>query len=240
MCGTGLAGWLYLVCGREAGALRKEGDGSGSASILTPRQDLTDAEKCAHIIRLTTQDPTTRNILRITRPWSSVEIDIAALTSASTAPTADSPTDSDSTSASTSSTTSASTAADTEATIEARWPTPLDTFLPPSLKPPRLRPSGTFFSLPVLHSLSLLSSLTHGQARLARGVLEEAVAMRLEETRLDELGLEAERDAVVRVQDVLNAVTMVYEREGSVAARLTGKKSEKGRGGRRGGGRRGG
>lgn len=91
-----------------------------------------------------------------------------------------------------------------------------------------MKPSSSKFSsktcdAATLAALSLFSSFTHGQARLARDVLEDAVALRTEEDQGDD------KDPVVREQDVLNAITIVYERVGVLPAKLTKVKSEKAR-----------
>ena len=156
-------------------------------------QDLTEREKCAHIISLNEQKPNSRNKLRITRPYQSVQADLQTIHTKAV----DSP---------------ASTAP-AESNIEQRWYTTYDHFLPDTMRPPRFKINGIVWDSHVVAALDVLSSLTHGQARLAQEVLIEAVKLRLEE--------EEDASLVVQCQDVVNAVGIVYERAGVLPARLT-------------------
>ncbi|KAE8837394.1 hypothetical protein PTNB85_04729 [Pyrenophora teres f. teres] len=163
--------------------------------------DLSDYEKCAHIWSLNEMKPTTRNKLRITRPYMSVQADVDALSSSS----------------------SSMLPIDHEIAIEESWGITIEHFLPSSMKPPSSKFSSKTCDTSTLAALSLFSSFTHGQARLARDVLEDAVALRTEEDQGDD------KDPVVREQDVLNAITIVYERAGVLPAKLTKVKTEKAR-----------
>jgi len=145
--------------------------------------------------------PTTRNKLRITRPYMSVRADIDALTSAPTL----------------------AQATNYEHDIEERWAITIEHLLPSSMKPSSSKFSSKSCDAPTLAALSLFSSFTHGQARLARNVLEDAVALRTEEDQGDD------KSPVVREQDVFNAITIVYERAGVLPAKLTKVKTEKAR-----------
>ena len=89
-----------------------------------------------------------------------------------------------------------------------------------------MRTAGVLWDPQVGAALAVLSSLTHGQARLARDVLEEAVHMRVDEG-LDE---EKERHGVVRCEDVIVAVAIMYERAGVVPPKWTKPKSAKAKG----------
>ncbi|KAF1946067.1 hypothetical protein EJ02DRAFT_367836 [Clathrospora elynae] len=166
-----------------------------------PWEDLTESERCAHITSINEKKPTTRNKMRITRTYQSVQADLKAL---------------DATPQSTPLT-------DYETSIEQRWGITLEHFLPGHMKPPKFKTGGKIWDEPALATLAIFGSFTHGQARLAQEVLEEAVAMRVDEDQGDD------RDPVVRKQDVLNAITIVYERAGVLPAKLTKVKSEKAR-----------
>lgn len=143
--------------------------------------------------------------MRITRPYKSVQADITTLND--TALIQPQP--------------SASASSDMESLIEARWAISLEAFLPAHMKPPTAKHTTSLKSLSAstLAALAIYSSFTHGQARLAREVLEEAVALRTEEDQGDD------KDPVVRTDDVVNAVRMVYERAGVIPAKLTKGKS---------------
>jgi DNA-binding protein H-NS len=72
-----------------------------------------------------------------------------------------------------------------------------------------------------LTAISVLSSFTHGQSRLALEVLEEAVALRTQEDQSDD------KDPVLQKQDVLNAIAIMYERADVIPEKLTKAKSGK-------------
>jgi hypothetical protein len=113
----------------------------------------------------------------------------------------------------------AADSAECEALIEQRWRLSLDHFLPDSMKPVKLKTSGKFWDEQIVAALAVLSSLTPGQARLAAENLEEAVQIRITD------GLEI--SPVLRLTDVRNAVTLIYEHAGVIPAKLTKPKSAK-------------
>lgn len=141
-----------------------------------------------------------RNKLRITRSYKSVQSDISAIETASPEYMALQTNIS-------------------EANIEQRWRTTYDHFLPDAMRPLKFKISGAIWNPRTLAALDIFSSFTHGQSRLAREFLEEAVKMRIED----------EEDAIpiVQFEDVVNAITIVYERAGVVPAKLTKPRSAK-------------
>ncbi|KAF1845512.1 uncharacterized protein K460DRAFT_416765 [Cucurbitaria berberidis CBS 394.84] len=181
---------FVLYDGEEGEDVNPEIDGFGQ-----PWEDLTEREKCDHIQSVVEQKPTTRNKLRITRPYQSVQADLTVLHNVAPA--------------------------EAEVNIDQRWRTTVEHFLPDALKPNKMKISGKFWDEQALAALALLSSFTHGQSELAREFLEEAVAMRAEESDGDE------KSPVVRSQDVLDAITIIYERAGVIPAKLTKHKSAK-------------
>lgn len=145
--------------------------------------------------------PPTRNKLRITRECGAVREELAAINQqeldTATAPTTEH-----------------------ETVIQERWDTTLDAFIKQIAKhapTPATKSHITSSSLSssTISALSVLSSMTLGQARLAGEVLCEAVAMRLEKDQ-DET-----KDPVPREDDVKNAVEIVFERAGVIPAKLT-------------------
>jgi hypothetical protein len=108
-----------------------------------------------------------------------------------------------------------------EALIEQRWYLSLDRFLPDSMRPAKLKTSGKFWDEQVVAALAVLSSLTPGQARLAAEFVEEAVQMRVTDG--------VETSPLLRLADVHNAVTLIYEHAGVIPAKLTKPKSAKAR-----------
>lgn len=168
-------------------------------------QDLTDREKCEHITSLNTMKPTTRNTLRITRPYKSVATDLAAIEKAEEAEL-----------------TLLVCMTEAETNIENRWRMTYDHFIPTANCPQRFKKDGTLWSPPVLAALDVLSSFTHGQARLAAEYLEEAIKMRIDEGK--------DTDMVVKFEDVANAIGIVYEHAGAIPAKLTKKGGKKGGG----------
>ncbi|KAH9864088.1 hypothetical protein J1614_010021 [Plenodomus biglobosus] len=149
--------------------------------------------------------PTTRNKLRITRSYHSVAVDLAAIEKAIESGNTDS-----------------AAPPDAEANIENRWNLTYDHFIPLSHCPPRFKTNGVVWSPPVLAALDVLSSFTHGQARLAAEFLQEAVKMRIDEGE--------DTDMVVKYEDVRDAVALVYERADIVPAKLTKKSGKRGGG----------
>jgi hypothetical protein len=159
---------------------------------------LSEREKCDHITRMNEQEPRTRNKLRITRTWEAVEADLKNVEEQ----------DID--------------AKECETLIDQRWRTSIDHFLPDTMKPSKLKltPS-TYWDSHVVATLTVFSSFTPGQARLAADFLNEAVQLRI--------GDQVDTSAVVQVQDVVNAVMIVFERAGVIKEKLTKPKSKKAR-----------
>ncbi|KAF1912689.1 hypothetical protein BDU57DRAFT_458564 [Ampelomyces quisqualis] len=108
-----------------------------------------------------------------------------------------------------------------EGLIEQRWRMTIDHFLPEGMKPAKLKTGGKFWDKKVVAGLAVLSSLTPGQARLAMEFLEEAVQLRVTDG--------VETDSVIQSVDVVNAVTIIYERAGVIPMKLTKPKSAKAR-----------
>lgn len=72
--------------------------------------------------------------------------------------------------------------------------------------------------------LSIMARFTQGQSCLALEVLEEAVALRTEEDQGDD------KDPALRKDDVINAITLVYERAEVIPVKLIKGKGVKGKG----------
>jgi hypothetical protein len=89
------------------------------------------------------------------------------------------------------------------------------------MKPASAKSSFKSCDSSTLAALSVLSSFTHGQSRLALEVLEEAIALRTQEDQGDD------RDPALRKEDVLNAIAIVYERADVLPAKVTKAKSGK-------------
>ncbi|RMZ74627.1 hypothetical protein GMOD_00003688 [Pyrenophora seminiperda CCB06] len=198
---------FVLYDGEEGGDVDPDTEGYGQAW-----DELSDYEKCLHVRNLNELKPTTRNKLRITRPYKSVQADMDALSSSE-------PLSEDT---------------DYEITIEERWAVTIEHFLPSSMKLSSPKSSSKTWDPAMLAALYLFSSCTHGQERLAREVLDEVIALRTEQDQGDD------KDPMVREQDVLNAIIMVYERAGVLptktmklktgkARRKDGKKASKGK-----------
>jgi len=149
--------------------------------------------------------PTTRNKLRITRPYELVVSDLAAIEKAAESELTDS-----------------AYATQVETNIENRWHITYDHFIPTGHCPPRFKNNGAVWSPHILAALDVLSSFTHGQARLASEFLEEAIKMRIDEGD--------DTDTVVKPEDVTNAIGIVYEHAGVIPPRLTKKGGKRGRG----------
>jgi hypothetical protein len=181
---------FVIYNGEEGDDLDPDTEGYGQEWV-----DATEEEKCAHITSLNEKKPTTRNILRVTRSWESVKNDLKVLEKTKSG--------------------QAATAFDLpgcEVHIEQRWGMTYDHFLPENMKPVKVKLEGQVRDENVLAALDVLSSFTHGQARLAREFLEECVKMRVEEGD--------DRSAMVQYQDIVNAVTMIYERAGIIPAKV--------------------
>jgi hypothetical protein len=113
--------------------------------------------------------------------------------------------------------------ADDYTNIEQRWGITVEQFIPASMKPPTAKFGQKNTDVLTLSALNVLSSFTHGQSRLALEVLEEAIALRTQEDQGDD------KDPVLQNQDVLNAITIVYERASVIPGKLTKAKSGKGK-----------
>lgn len=171
----------------------QEGDDEGEWEWLSER------EKCDHIMSLNEKKPRTRNKLRITRSWETVEDELEVIGKKDVG----------------------FDGKEADALIEERWRANIDHFLPDGMKPPKLKVNGKFWDPQVIAGLSVLSSFTPGQARLAAEFLEEAVQMRI--------GDGVDMSPAVQAQDIVNAVTIVYERAGVIKEKLTKPKSAKAR-----------
>jgi hypothetical protein len=103
-----------------------------------------------------------------------------------------------------------------ESLIEQRWRTTIQHFLPTKLKT-----ASKTQDPKMVAGLAVLSSVTPGQSRLALEILEEAIQQRVldgHETLL-----------AVQFQDIVSAITTIYERVGVVAAKSMRVKSAKAR-----------
>ncbi|KAI4925576.1 hypothetical protein J4E85_007455 [Alternaria conjuncta] len=165
--------------------------------------ELCDHDKCLHITSLNKQKPKSRNKMRITREYKPVEADIEALNSTTS--------------------TSARVAED-EGHIEKCWGITVEHFLPTSMKPVAAKSSSKSCDPSTLAVLSILAGFTQGQSRLALEILEEAVALRTGEDQGED------KDPALQKGDVLNAITLIYERAEVIEARLIKGKGAKGKG----------
>jgi hypothetical protein len=161
-----------------------------------PWEDLSEQEKREHIESLNEQKPTTREILRITRPWKAVRDDLKALEKAAPQQVA-----------------TAGGLKDFESHIEQRWGMTYDSFLSNPMKPAKWKVGGMIWDEKVVAALNILSSLTHGQPILAKDFLEESIKMRLDD--------EMDRSPVVQYQDVANAVTIIYEHANIIPSKVS-------------------
>ncbi|KAI4950107.1 hypothetical protein J4E91_004763 [Alternaria rosae] len=170
--------------------------------------ELCDHEKCLHVTSLNEQKPTTRNKLRITREYKPVEAHIDEYLGPEPLST--------------------SKAAEFEDQIQKCWGVAVSDFLPTSMKIYNANKySSKACDIETLAALSITASFTQGQSRLALEVLEEAVALRTEEDQGDD------KDPALRKDDVLNAITIVYERAEVIPAKLIKGKGVKGKARRR-------
>jgi hypothetical protein len=158
-------------------------------------ETLSEREKCDHIMSLNDSKPTTRNQLRMTRQWQTVSADLDMIKTKTSNP------------------------AECEALIEQRWGMNIDHFLPEAMKPSKLKTSGKYWDAQVVAALSVMSSFTPGQARLAAEFLGEAVHLRLTDG--------VDTSPIIKFVDIINAVTIIYERAGVIPPKLTKAKSAK-------------
>jgi hypothetical protein len=158
---------------------------------------LSEREKCDHVIALNEKEPRTRNKLRMTRAWEPINEGLELIFEE----------DLD--------------VKEAESLIEERWRLNVDHFLPSTMQPPKLKTNGKFWNPQVIAGLSVLSSFTPGQARLAAEFLDEAVQLRI--------GDGVEISPVVQFQDIANAITIIFERAGVIKENLTKPKSAKAR-----------
>ncbi|KAG9188982.1 hypothetical protein G6011_05850 [Alternaria panax] len=162
---------------------------------------LSDHEKYVHMTSLHEQKPSTRNKLRITRAYKAVEADFRLIDARRPA---------------------SIPVAEDYATIEQHWGMLLKDLIPASMKRgPGLTPSNKLPAASTVTAISVLSTFTHGQSRLALEVMEEAVALRTQDEEGDD------GDPVLQQHDVLSAIEIVYERAGVLPARRTKGKSGK-------------
>lgn len=182
---------FILYNGEEGDDVKPDAEGYGQEWV-----DAAEEEKCAHIASLNEQKPTTRNTLRITRPWQEVQADLKMLDKFYVEKMAK------------------LDPADCEIRIEQRWGVTYDQFLPESMKAAKLKIGGKVWDEKVLVALDILSSFTHGQARLSQEFLEECIKMRVEEGD--------DRSVIVQYPDIVNAVTLMYERAGIIPTKVRG------------------
>lgn len=204
------------------------------------KQNLSDHEKSQHILSLSVTKPSSRNKMRITRPYAAVHAEMVAIKQcdisvASAAPLPSSVSvsvsageqEQEGEGKGKSEAEPSTSNTPHETLIQDRWGISLDALLPPSMKPSTGKYTSTTHASALapatLAALSLFASCTHGQPRLACEVLSEAVALRTEEDQTED------RDPVLRMDDVLNALDMVYERAGVIPVKLTKGKSGKAR-----------
>jgi hypothetical protein len=112
-----------------------------------------------------------------------------------------------------------SKATECESLIEQRWGMNIDHFLPDAMKPAKFKTAGKYWDDQVAAGLAVLSSFTPGQARLVAEFLGDAIQMRVTD------GIDT--SPVVKFEDVVNAVTIIYERAGVIPLKLTKPKSAK-------------
>ncbi|CAN9083597.1 unnamed protein product [Alternaria alternata] len=161
---------------------------------------LSDHEKYLHITSLNEQKPETRNKMRITRPYKSLEAELHFFEYKES-----------------------STVEFTEddARVERYWGITVKQFIPFSMKAGPSTNLSQKLTSPTAFAIMILSSFTHGQSRLALEVLEEAIALRTQDEQGDN------KDPALQTQDVLNAIAIVYERADLIPANLTKVKSGK-------------
>jgi hypothetical protein len=108
------------------------------------------------------------------------------------------------------------------AAVKQHWGITVKDFIPASMKAgPGPNLGNRLADTSTVTAISILSSFTHGQSRLALQVLEEAIALRTEDDQGDN------KDPILQKQDVLNAIEIVYERADVIPANLTKAKSGK-------------
>jgi len=141
--------------------------------------------------------------MRITREYKPVEADIEALDSTTSTP---------------------ARVAEDEDHIEKCWGVAVENFLPASMKPTASKSSSKSCDSSTLAVLSILAGFTQGQSRLVLEVLEEAVVLRTEEDQGDN------KDPTLQKGDVINAMTLIYERAEELPAKLMKGKGTKAKG----------
>jgi len=120
-------------------------------------------------------------------------------------------------------TSTSASVAENEDHIEKCWGVAVEHFLPTSMKPAASKSSSKSCDSSTLAILSILAGFTQGQSRLALEVLEEAVALRTEDRGDD-------KDPALKKGDVINAITIIYERAEVIDAKLIKGKGGKGKG----------
>ncbi|CAN9090202.1 unnamed protein product [Alternaria alternata] len=187
-------GWV-LYHGEEGDDVDPDTEGYGQEW-----DTLSDHEKYLHITSLNEQKPETRNKMRITRPYKSLEAELHFFEYKGS-----------------------STVEFTEddARVERYWGITVKQFIPFSMKAGPSTNLSQKLTSPTAFAIMILSSFTHGQSRLALEVLEEAIALRTQDEQGDN------KDPVLQTQDVLNAIAIVYERADLIPAKLTKVKSGK-------------
>jgi hypothetical protein len=103
-----------------------------------------------------------------------------------------------------------------EALIEQRWRSTIEHFLPTKIKT-----ASKLRDPKVVAGIAVLSSITPGQSRLAAEILQEAIQSRVSDGH--------ETSLAVQFQDIVSAVTIIFESAGVVAAKSMKAKSARAR-----------
>ncbi|KAI4925588.1 hypothetical protein J4E85_007467 [Alternaria conjuncta] len=158
-----------------------------------PWKDLNDYQRCSHVMSLG-KGPggfVLDNTIRITRPYADVQKDLKEVAGAT-------PDDMES-------------KRNLGLGIFLNWAWKWEMLLPASMKPAK----DDDMSSKVLGLLVVLSSFTHGSASLVRGYLVETVKARVSGAEDDET-----KDPLLRAQDVVHVISTLYEKAGSLAAKI--------------------
>ncbi|KAI4924362.1 uncharacterized protein J4E92_007443 [Alternaria infectoria] len=158
-----------------------------------PWKDLNDYQRCSHVMSLG-KGPggfVLDNTIRITRPYADVQKDLKEVAGA--APDG------------------MESKRNLGIAIFLNWAWKWEMLLPVSMKPAK----DSDMSSKVLGLLVVLSSFTHGSASLVRGYLVETVNARVSGAEDDET-----KDPLLRAQDVVHVISTLYEKAGSLAAKI--------------------
>ncbi len=230
---------------------------------------LNDVDKTTHMIDLISSEPSTRNILRLTRTWYDVRSEVHEMFNdvVDCQPGIKPEARRDSSNVMTVKDTKTKkkekkniaasmqelkiteqeeeSDEDFHSLIETRWEITVEAFLHPvmahSKAAPKNKPAAHIPEV-IVAALALMASVTHGQPRLAREILEEAIRLRVDTTAQSSSpkasssslvgGTKAatEKDifALITKVDVNNAMEIMYERAGILVANWTKEKKKKG------------